>query len=163
MFIAWVAALMSRLRAASPWPHRTSIPAGIHLQHNNCITPKLFCLHSNPRSCNVHSRRSRIATFTSTGVWPIGSGCGGGRLLGCSWWLPSLLKDGRKQSEYRLSSRLLHMVWQGDKTNWAWHRNPTSISRWLSAFFLTRLPSPRYGGPAPRGDFPNRRPIHFLQ
>lgn len=118
---------MSRLRAASPQPHRTSITAGFCLQHNNCIMPKQFCLHSDPRSR-------------------------------CSW-IANVLSPGLDQARGVVTC----MVWQGDKTNWAWHRNPASISWWLSTFFLTRVHSPRYGGPAPRGDLPNRRPIHFLR
>lgn len=111
-----------------------------------------FVSIATPRSFNPHSRRSRIATFSSLRVCHSAQawwGVGGVRLLGGPCWLLGLVKDGREQSEYRLSSWRIHMVWQGDKTNWAWHPNPTSISWWLSTFFLTRVHPPRYRGPAP--------------
>lgn len=51
----------------------------------------------------------------------------------------------------------IQMVWQVDKTNWAWHQTPTSISWWLNTFSLSRLHLLYLT------DLPIQWPIHFAR
>lgn len=68
-----------------------------------------------------------------------------------------------EQILFWLSLWSIQMVWQGDKTNWAWHQTLTSISWWLSTFSLTRLHLLCYEGPALQTDLPIQWPIHFTR
>ena len=70
---------------------------------------------------------------------------------------------GVEQILFWVSLWSIKMVWQGDKTNWAWHQTPTSISWWLSTFSLNRLHLLCYEGPALQTDLPIQWPIHFAR
>ena len=123
--------------------NKKSVPAWIHWANaalqlrevtKNILSPW------KPHSIHMGSECSLKVAFSlfriSTWSW----GCGVS-LVVCSYWLVRLVKDGWEWSEilFWVSLWSIQMVWQGDKTNWAWHQTPTSISWWLNTFSLTRL------------------------